>query len=166
MTNFKIHLISSSILNEDIINEFKDQLPNTIEVRPLYNGKFLGINGATTPLIIALITASTDGFFTGVGEYVFKLIVAKIEKLVKKDYSTANFEIDLSEGETKRIFKANNINNETFQKVLTDFKEMVTLPGASNTYVFVNGEWILENHEEIKNYLKKERDDANQRFND
>lgn len=164
MTDYKIYLISTSIIQDDVVNDFKNELPETIEVATRLKTNFSNASGGTTGLIISLITAASEGFFTGLGEYSFTIIVDKIEAFIKsssskKNDSRANFEIDLSEGERKRIFKASNVSDSTVQNALKNFKEIAKKNSESNTYNFINNEWKIEDPEEIKKGLEKIRNE-------
>ena len=118
MSKFKINLILSGIIDDSTLSEFKNELSDSIEVKTLYHGKFANADGGGLTLIISLIAASSEGFFSGVGEYLFDLIISKSKKIIYKysSKSKASFEVDLSEGEIKRIFKTKDISDDTVQK--------------------------------------------------
>ena len=82
MTTLKISLISSSIIEEDLINEFKSELPENVEERALYDGKFSNMDGATTSLIIQITVLVGAGFWGKFGEKVADSLINKISKFI------------------------------------------------------------------------------------
>lgn len=111
----------SNKVHESLIGEFRHGLPSVINVESYLQDRYFSADGQFYPLVIGF----SEWVISNSGTYILNILLDKVRELIKghiKEYNDkASFELILSRGENSKVFKAENVSENSAMRAFDEF---------------------------------------------